>query len=825
MPLPSKETDDAVMAPAPYVQDMQNWVAEAFAGKDLRLGVPPVRLKVLRQDHNVLAFGQSCMDTPVVIGKQQFEHGLGVHAVSKILVTVPAGAKSFHAQVGVDNNFDTQGRSGSVGFSIELGGKEVYRSQVLKGGEEPVAVSLDLPKDARELMLNVDDGGDGVSNDQADWADACFAMEDGSRLYLDQGQSRLMFRDTTPPFSFIFGDRSSAELLPNWKRDAESKEQDDAVVHTVRWTDPESQLQVTAVAKAFKQYPAADWVLYFENKGKNDTPLLENIQAIDAVLRTGLMRTPATLHQLNGDACGETTFLPKEDSITGGQNIHRAPTGGRPSSISAFPFFNFQYLDRGLIAAVGWTGQWAATFDRAGNGPTRFTAGMELTHLVLHPGERIRTPRIVVMPWEGDRLLAHNRFRRLVLFHYVPKHEGTPTPMPTSLQTFDRYNARPGWATEAGQIEAVETAHKLGCNTYWLDAAWFPGNFPNGVGNWFCKPEEFPNGLKPVSDACHKHGMRFVLWFEPERVAKGTAIAKEHPEWVYGGENGGLFKLNDPDARRFLTDLLSQRITEYGIDIYRNDFNMDPLDSWRANDAAEDPSGNRQGMTEIRYVEGLYEMWDELLAKHPGLLIDNCSSGGRRIDIEMCSRSVPFWRSDTNCWAGHPDWNQSQTAHLNMYVPLHLACSWEAMPYEVRSAATSGFLCQFAYKDPAFPFEQAQRLIAEAKTNQPYWYGDFYPLTPAPIAPDAFVAYQFHRPDLNAGLVLAFRRANCQYFGLILGLNGILPDAQYRVEFVNDAGETKNEIMPGSRLQSDLTLRIPDKTASLVVRYTIEAKN
>jgi len=39
---------------------------------------------------------------------------------------------------------------------------------------------------------------------------------------------------------------------------------------------------------------------------------------------------------------------------------------------------------------------------------------------------------------------------------------------------------------------------------------------------------------------------------------------------------------------------------------------------------------DRQGMTEIRYVEGLYEMWDELRAKHPGLLIDNCASGGRR---------------------------------------------------------------------------------------------------------------------------------------------------------------------------------------------------
>ena len=90
-------------------------------------------------------------------------------------------------------------------------------------------------------------------------------------------------------------------------------------------------------------------------------------------------------------------------------------------------------------------------------------------------------------------------------------------------------------------------------------------------------------------------------------MAKGTQIANEHPEFVHGGAAGGLFKLDDPVARRWMTDLLLKRIEEYGLDWYRNDFNMDPLETWRHNDAPD-----RQGMTEIRYVEGLYAMWDEL---------------------------------------------------------------------------------------------------------------------------------------------------------------------------------------------------------------------
>ena len=210
----------------------------------------------------------------------------------------------------------------------------------------------------------------------------------------------------------------------------------------------------------------------------------------------------------------------------------------------------------------------------------------------------------------------------------------------------------------------------MGFDTHWLDAAWFVGGFPNGVGNWFCKPKEFPNGLKPVTDACHATGMKFVLWFEPERVAEGTQIAREHPEFVFGGAKGGLFKLSDPAALRWLTDTLSKDIGDYGLDVYRNDFNMDPLDTWRRNDEP-----NRQGMTEIRYIEGLYAMWDEFLAKHPGLMIDNCASGGRRIDLEMCMRSI---RSGEATPIAHPAM-RTGTRRTPSALASMCRCTWPAL--------------------------------------------------------------------------------------------------------------------------------------------------
>lgn len=818
--VPAEAMDDAVMADPRDVGQMLDWASAAFAGLRRSPAERRVELSVLRQDHNVLCFGESCMETPIQIGQRRFKHGLGTHANSEIAVSIPQGAKLFKAFVGVDNNDDTRGKHGSVQFAVVIDGKEAIRTTTLRGGGDPMDVSVIIPEGIDRMVLKVDATDDGVSHDQADWADAHLVMQDGSVMWLDENQLDLLFLTSDPPFSFVYGGVPSAQILRAWKRTVETNDQQDRVEYVVHWTDPNTHLRVTAKAAVFKQYPAADWLLVFENQGSKDTPLLENIQAIDVGLRTGLARRAGVLHHLMGDACGEQSFLPVATALDAGKAIHLAPTGGRPSSISGFPFFNFQYADRGIVTAIGWSGQWAASFERAGNGPTRLRAGMEKTHLVLHPGEKIRSPRVLVMAWRGDRQAAHNRFRRLMLFHYVPKQNGRPAQLPIALQCFDRYSwSRADWATEAGQIAAAEFAKRIGCDHHWLDAAWFIGGFPNGVGNWICKPKEFPNGLKPVSDACHKLGLKFVVWFEPERVAPGSQIAREHPEFVFGGANGGLFKLSDPVARRWLTDLLSKRISEFGIDVYRNDFNIDPLSFWRQNDAPD-----RQGITEIRYVEGHYEMWDELLAKHTGLMIDNCSSGGRRIDLETCMRSVPLWRSDTSCSPGHPDWNQAQACGLSLYIPFHTACGWTPEPYDFRSSATAGAICQFAYLDDDFPVALAQATIAEARQDAKFWYGDFYPLTSCTTTPDHWAAYQFHRPDLNAGLVLVFRRAESGYTGLEVALKGLNPGATYTVEHVDDARAKTVKTMTGQALMSPTELRLPKRGSSMLIRYKAAQK-
>ncbi|MDX9978422.1 MAG: NPCBM/NEW2 domain-containing protein, partial [Lentisphaeria bacterium] len=342
--IPQTAPQDSVMASPAEVQAMQGWAGAAFAGIAAPVAVP---VTVRRQDHSTLHFGRSCLGTPLRLGNEYFAHGLGTHATSELLVAVPAGARAFAAAVGIDRNYDTNGQRGSVEFRIECGGKEVFHSPLLRGSDGPLPVRVDLPAGTTELVLKVDATPDGAGWDQADWADARFLLADGTAKYLDEGRVDSLLPVPVPPFSFVYGGRPSAEFLASWPRTVTTTEG----VHTVCWADPQTGLEVKAVARTFRDYPATDWVLHFTNTGPADTPIIEQIQALDVRLRTDAARRPVVIHQLEGDACGDKSFTPFATMLKAKQNYRLAATGGRSSNTTAFPFFNLVFVEQGLLVA------------------------------------------------------------------------------------------------------------------------------------------------------------------------------------------------------------------------------------------------------------------------------------------------------------------------------------------------------------------------------------------------------------------------------------------------------------------------------------------
>jgi len=183
----------------------------------------------------------------------------------------------------------------------------------------------------------------------------------------------------------------------------------------------------------------------------------------------------------------------------------RRLTARRPAPLvlhQRLPFFTTEYNNCGLIVAIGWTGSGLA-IERNENGPVKIRAGMELTHLVLHPGERIRTPRMLVMAWEDDRANAQNQFRRLMLLR-SPQEQGRPVRLPVALQTFDRYNARPnGPARTAG--EGVDTPMNSAATPIGLTRHGFQ-NISRTAWQLVCRSERVSARLKPSGIAATNTG-------------------------------------------------------------------------------------------------------------------------------------------------------------------------------------------------------------------------------------------------------------------------------------------------------------------------------
>ena len=146
---------------------------------------PRPSLKLRRQDAENLEVGKSILKTPLTIGDRKFEHGLGTHANSRIVIRSPKPIERFSAWVGVDHNERTRGGAGSIVFSVSTGKGELFRSKVLRGGQAAVRVDV-AAKGATTLYLNVDDAGDGIQCDHADWADAVLTLEGGAALRLDE---------------------------------------------------------------------------------------------------------------------------------------------------------------------------------------------------------------------------------------------------------------------------------------------------------------------------------------------------------------------------------------------------------------------------------------------------------------------------------------------------------------------------------------------------------------------------------------------------------------------------------------------------------------
>jgi alpha-galactosidase len=618
------------------------------------------------------------------------------------------------------------------------------------------------------------------------------------------------------PFSFVFGGRPASEHLSGWKRTIHHEKLAlQRVQHRLTYADTQTGLQVDCVGVEYADFPVVEWTVYYKNNGSSPTPVLENINALDLTVPM-LPAERADLRSWRGDSNTPDSYQPGEQVLSPGHIQRFAPNGGRPSN-GAFPYFNLQFQDRGLILAIGWPGQWAASFARDHAGALRVVAHQELTHLVLHPGEQVRSPLIACLFWQGtDIVRAQNLWRRWMLAHNMPRPDGkSVAPIFAFCSGGFFEGLKVSENSEKQFIEAFDQ-QDVKFNYWWMDAGWYPcAGWPQ-VGTWEPDLQRFPHGLKAISDYVHARHMKLIVWFEPERVEGGTWLATNHPDWLLGHK---LLNLGNPAAHQWLTEHVDRLIREQGIDLYRQDFNMDPLEYWRKNDAPD-----RQGITENLHVQGYLSFWDELRRRHPGLLIDSCASGGRRNDLETLRRAVPLLRSDYQSFQGDPSFalgNQGHTYGLSSWFPYYgqgVYYSTNQYVYSVRSHFSPAFGMAVDARQDRLDWPVYRRLADEWRQVAGLMLGDYYPLTPYSLDETRWIAWQFHAPDQHAGFIQAFRRSQNVEPTATLRPRGLRPKAHY---LLTDFDSGISRSMSGMELlQQGLPVEIRAKPGSTVIRYT-----
>ncbi|HPA16727.1 MAG TPA: alpha-galactosidase [Verrucomicrobiae bacterium] len=621
------------------------------------------------------------------------------------------------------------------------------------------------------------------------------------------------------PFSFVYDGRPSTELLRSGQTRHASRVIDaDRVQRTSIFTDPATGLEVRCVSIEYRDFPTVEWTVYFKNRGDKDTPILKDILGLDAWLERG-PGGEFLLHHNAGSRASQADFKPLETPLRPKYQLRIAAVGGRPTS-NEMSYFNVEWPGQGVIIAVGWPGQWASQFTRDESNGLRVCVGQELTHLRLHPGEEIRAPLIALQFWQGDWIRSQNIWRRWMVAHNLPRPRGRLV----ATHYASTYGGdRPNASVELAQIDGwVREGIKL---DYWiLDAGWYPTtNRWIDTGTWEPDAERFPRGLREVADRAHANGMKFVVWFEPERVAPGTWLWVNHPEWLLGCPNESrkgpgfspsrLLNLGNVEARRWLTDHFSKMFAEQGIDVYRQDFNTEPLEFWRAADAPD-----RQGITENAHVIGYLAFWDDLLRRHPDLWIDTCASGGRRHDLETLRRSVPLLRSD---YFKEAIGQQCHTYGISQWIPNYGSGCGLRDTYHMHSSFCPCFRIGCDMRKSDNDYALLRKTVAQFRQIEPCLMGDFYPLTAYGIDTNAWMAWQFDRPESGEGVVQAFRRGEGAEPSMRFKLHGLDPAAAYTV---TDLDVDQPLHMTGRELsEQGLPLSAPNAPAAIIIRYRRES--
>ena len=315
--------------------------------------------------------------------------------------------------------------------------------------------------------------------------------------------------------------------------------------------------------------------------------------------------------------------------------------------------------------------------------------------------------------------------------------------------------------------------------------------------------------MNEIADAVRQHGMKFGLWLEIERAVNGAEVLKTHGDFFIHTQNNGHF-LNyaDEAARNYIFDTTCGVIEKYGAEYIKFDFNADLFyDS--TNTAFVD------------YFKGYDIYIRRLRERYPNLYIENCASGGMRMNLVNCRDFDSFWHSD--CQSAHEGMRMFKDAILRLPPQIfdrwtviesvknvlvdddglahnHIISTSDAIWQQIEGVQMShlkgflsggplGFSCDLTQLSELH-FEELKKHIAQFKQDRDFWAKAE---CRKPVETDSLFVLEFRDRDLSKIVTQIVVRHVIQK-GLVI-YPEVDPDKTYRVN--------QGERISGRQLRED----------------------
>ncbi len=481
------------------------------------------------------------------------------------------------------------------------------------------------------------------------------------------------------------------------------------------------------------------------------------------------------------------------------------------SSKGAHPYIALLGKAHVIAASIAWSGNWVFRFEPYAGG-WRVSGGLHDWEFskTLAPGDAVETPRVALA---FGRTLDETarQYARTGRRWWYPRNTLSAA-LPVEWNHWWVYNDIR--INEAVFLENVAIASRLGVEVCTLDAGWFGTpdeqaadasiDWYHERGDWhLVNTNRFPHGIRPLADAVHAAGMKFGLWCEIEGLGARARLAEAHPEYVArrGNERIGYLCMGSPEAQEWAYQTLRRLITDYACDWIKLDFNLEP-----GAGCDRDDHGHGAGDGLYAHYRGYYRLLERLRANFPDVVLENCASGGLRIDLGILRHTHMTFLSDPDYPVHNLQVFWGATLALAPDACLHWSYSeWlgenanqkfnprdpALQPYQFDTYTRTAMLGAFGFsqKLPELPEWVTARLEHHVRLYREHVRrfvrdADLYRLTEQPRRDgqgDLWCAFQYRLPDESEHLLFVFRLPGGEAARTIR-LHDLQPDRVYRIE-------------------------------------------